>query len=315
MEPEMPCPTRRDIMLLSAALLSYQASYPKGSCAAGLPGNFADFFSPSQPEPVLFPRKSLTQVFAVLLMRSAYEAVDDLNFIPMDRFQAAFWKLRQAEYEPYLLQRSPLRTKQGDLTDPSYFDFISFAQLATISREIPKGQQEFEEFCEECENRTKLVRREPELRSNAALPAAFERATGERIYDGLRNGFRGQGFGAPAPLEPRTPLQDITRNAQQILDIFAANGYALKATIQDVVPSRSCASTEWHGACPSAGTFRVHLEGPANLWGVAALKSRRAIANAYDAMTLEAYLRSCGCSASYSIKCSDTGIDEYWTIS
>ena len=33
---------------------------------------------------------------------------------------------------------------QGDLTDPSYFDFISFAQLATISREIPKGQQEFE---------------------------------------------------------------------------------------------------------------------------------------------------------------------------
>ena len=55
----------------------------QGSCAAGLPGNFADFFSPSQPEPVLFPRKSLTQVFAVLLMRSAYEAVDDLNFIPM----------------------------------------------------------------------------------------------------------------------------------------------------------------------------------------------------------------------------------------
>ncbi len=33
---------------------------------------------------------------------------------------------------------------QGDLTDPSYFDFISFAQMATVSREIPKGQQEFE---------------------------------------------------------------------------------------------------------------------------------------------------------------------------
>lgn len=29
-----------------------------------------------------------------------------------DRFQASFWKLRQSEYEPYLLQRSPLRTKQ-----------------------------------------------------------------------------------------------------------------------------------------------------------------------------------------------------------
>ena len=53
------------------------------SQAAGFTGNFADFFSPSQPEPVLFPRKALDQVFAVLLMRSAYEAVDDLNFIPM----------------------------------------------------------------------------------------------------------------------------------------------------------------------------------------------------------------------------------------
>lgn len=47
-----------------------------------------------------------------------------------------------------------------------------------------------QEFCEDCDNRTKLVTREPELRSNDSLPAAFERATGERIYDGLCNGFR-----------------------------------------------------------------------------------------------------------------------------
>lgn len=33
---------------------------------------------------------------------------------------------------------------QGDLTDPSYFDFITFAQLATISQEIPVRQQAFE---------------------------------------------------------------------------------------------------------------------------------------------------------------------------
>ena len=33
---------------------------------------------------------------------------------------------------------------QGDLTDPSYFDFISYAQMATVSKQIPKGQQEFE---------------------------------------------------------------------------------------------------------------------------------------------------------------------------
>lgn len=37
----------------------------------------------NQPEPVLFPRRALNQIFAVLLMRSAYEAVDTLEFIPM----------------------------------------------------------------------------------------------------------------------------------------------------------------------------------------------------------------------------------------
>jgi hypothetical protein len=138
--------------------------YLQGVRAADFSGSITGFFSPSQPEPVLFPRKTLDQVFAVLLMRSAYEAVDDLNFIPMvsccevfaycltdmmsswqcarsclqaavedqyshlgfsasnstpiwyhnlqDKFQIAFWKLRQSEYEPYLLQRSPLWTKQ-----------------------------------------------------------------------------------------------------------------------------------------------------------------------------------------------------------
>ncbi len=41
----------------------------------------------------------------------------------------------------------------------------------------------------------------------------------------------------------------------------------VQATVSEVVPSRSCGSVEWHGACPSAGTFRVRLEGPATLWG------------------------------------------------
>lgn len=52
---------------------------------------FEDAFSSlslrSPPEPVLFPRKMLNLKFAVLLMRSAYEAVDALDFIPMDKFQ------------------------------------------------------------------------------------------------------------------------------------------------------------------------------------------------------------------------------------
>ena len=41
----------------------------------------------------------------------------------------------------------------------------------------------------------------------------------------------------------------------------------MQARVSDVAPARSCASVERHGACPSAGSFSVRLEGPATLWG------------------------------------------------
>ena len=44
--------------------------------------------------------------------------------------------IRQAEYQPYVELLGPGMVQQGDLTDPFYFDFISFAQYMTINREI-----------------------------------------------------------------------------------------------------------------------------------------------------------------------------------
>ena len=41
----------------------------------------------TNPEPVKFPRKGLDQRFAVLLMRSSYDAVNVLDFIPMEKFE------------------------------------------------------------------------------------------------------------------------------------------------------------------------------------------------------------------------------------
>lgn len=91
-------------------------------------------------------RRALNQSFAVLLMRASYEAVDQLDFLPMDTFQKNFWLLRQSETESYSLQYSPLKARTGDLTDPLYFDFIAFSQYATIGNEIPKGQQVSERY-------------------------------------------------------------------------------------------------------------------------------------------------------------------------
>lgn len=40
---------------------------------------------PLPPGPVAFPRRQLELNFAVLQLRSGYEAVDDLDFVPMVR--------------------------------------------------------------------------------------------------------------------------------------------------------------------------------------------------------------------------------------
>lgn len=56
-----------------------------------------------------------------------------------------FWKLRQAEYESYVTSYYPLKPAQGELSDPLYFDFISFAQYLSISKEIPDAAMVFTE--------------------------------------------------------------------------------------------------------------------------------------------------------------------------
>ncbi len=58
--------------------------------------------------------------------------------------QVQFWRLRRDQYESYLLQYSPVSIKQGQLSDPLYWDFISFAQADTVAQEIPKGKFVFQ---------------------------------------------------------------------------------------------------------------------------------------------------------------------------
>lgn len=60
-----------------------------------------------------------------------------------DKFQVKFWKLRQAEFEPYKYLYDPVSVPVGELSSPIYFDFIAFAQYQTISRIIPDSPQVF----------------------------------------------------------------------------------------------------------------------------------------------------------------------------
>ncbi|KXZ54425.1 hypothetical protein GPECTOR_5g79 [Gonium pectorale] len=272
----------------------------KPAVAADLTDYLSKVFPPPA-EPVLFPRKALNQTFAVLLMRSAYETVDDLDFIPMNDFQKAFWKLRASEQESYNLQYSPLKPKIGDVTDSLYFDFISYSQFSTIARELPQGQQVFKEYCEDCPDLYRLVRRDAALADNSLLPDVFFARTGDRIYGGLKDGFRNFQFGAPQPLSPGASLGELTATIQRLLDVMVDNGYALKAEVYDVNEAER--------------SFRVKVTGPANLWGLTSLRHRRSlVVNAYDSMAIDAFLRASGRSARFELSTSGSGLEEEWQL-
>jgi len=53
-----------------------------------------------------------------------------------------------------------------------------------------KWSMSSQEFCEDCPDQSKTVRRDATFKDNSALPAQVALRTGDYIYDGLRNGFR-----------------------------------------------------------------------------------------------------------------------------
>lgn len=230
----------------------------------------------------------------MLLMRSSYDVAEELNFVPMVTFQKEFWLLRASEQEGYNLAYSPLKPRIGDLTDPLYFDFIAFSQYATLSREMSAAR-------------------------DASLPAAFTQRVGDRVYDGLRNGFREQQFGAPPPLpDARADVREVVGQVQALLDVMVDRGLALKAEVTIVDAATAGAGADQAAEGLGAGVprqFRVTLQGPASLWGMQSLRFRRSpLLNSYAAMAIDGYLRASGINASSDISLSDTSEVQLWTL-
>lgn len=230
-------------------------------------------------------------------------------------FQANFWKYRQSQYEPYTLQYSPIKIKQGDLTDVNYFDFISFAQMSSVGQAIKTGRQVFEEFCEDCPGQKHVVRRDAKYKDNASLPSFVEELAGDNIYRSLRDGFRGRDFNGPSEQKAGTHIARLAEDAESIMTIFVQNGYAIKAKVSNVSESCSEGSCEYHGAHGSKGSFQIRLDGPANLWGMAALSSQGSpLHTAFSALAIDGYLRASGVKAQYTLNRTSTTVTHSWNL-
>ncbi|KAA8499286.1 hypothetical protein FVE85_6871 [Porphyridium purpureum] len=243
-----------------------------------------------RPPPVRQFRAPLDLAFAVLLARSTYNAMDELDFMPTDRFQREFFLLRADEYEKYIKHTRVAR--QGDLTDPAYFDFISYAAFRTVSQEMfGRPQKVFEEQFD-AQGSKRLVLRDPNI-SDASLPSRFRQLVGDKVLLGVREQmqlpqFEGTQGPSPSALNSSSPSADLVGG---ILQTMKSKGFAL---VIDSEVSIGKVETAGSRNGPASMSVAWELAAPATLWGEAYLRRRRALVNDFDAMMIEAMFRQCG---------------------
>lgn len=255
--------------------------------------------------PVTLGRRNVSQDFAVTLMRAGYSATDELDIIAMQDFQKRFFETRQLEWQVYLQKNNSVR--QGLLTDPSYFDFISFAQMLTIHNAISAPSAIFEEQFQDSSGtfRTRVVRRDvAALPDASAIYAAWQRMVGTRILDAFSESF---GASWATRVEGNdASLSEIRTALCEIYSHFTRNGYCLDA--------------HWNFERASNDERRdflgsVELVAPCILWGNRTLRRRRCIPNDYDCFVASAALQSrfslsCDCETTYT----PTSIVRFWRI-
>ena len=224
-----------------------------------------------RPKPPKVLRPKLDQDFAVLLMRSSYNVLDELDVVAMDQFQRDFFLIRQAEYQPYVNLLGAGFVKQGDLTDPYYFDFISFAQYKAINREITMdpafvfeekqpvevGEDEPQTFV------NKVIRRDPAL-TNEMLPIEHSKRVGKRILERLDNLFGGTKSGLPIFSSSRASPLELQAALDQLVKLFLLNGFAWDGSV-------SLISQDSKGKLQ----FCLSLTSPATIWGGQSLQAER----------------------------------------
>eukprot|EP01031_Cornospumella_fuschlensis_P037613 gene37613-45690_t len=237
----------------------------------------------SRPQQIYLARQRMSLPFAVLLMRSSYNSMDELDCVPMNEFQKQFFLFRQTEWEDY--HNKHPNVLQGDLADPAYFDFISFAQYATISAQLREAKQSFVELVNASGDAV-VVKRPFRYSDDAALPLFHSALVGDKLLDAFYEKYwqilpNNQTFDTLRSLQSK--LDFFIESAPSLLDIFVMNSYALSMTVS--VQSRSA----------DGALLLLTSAVPANLWSLQLLQQRRELpANDFEVKLLDAFARRCG---------------------
>ena len=227
--------------------------------------------------------------------------LDQLDCVAMDQFQRDFFFIRQAEYQTYVNALGPGIVQQGELTDPNYFDFISFAQYTTISRDVSGnppmileeqqpvtvGEDEPQRF----EN--VIIRRKDDI-PNEDLPIVHSKLVGEAILDRLNTLFQGTASAIPAiPSKSRPDSTVVLASVKQLMILFIINGFAWDGSTTIITNSQNK---------DASGTeFQVKFAGPATWWSGQSLQKQNSVTtNDFFLKTVRVLLDRAGYSISKS---------------
>ena len=211
-----------------------------------------------------------------------YETKRIVYVLLQDQFQRDFFLIRQAEYEQYVKDLGPGIVQQGYLTDPYYFDFISFAQYATINREIFQdpgvvfneqkpvqvGENEPQQFT------TVVVKRDPAL-TNDKLAPTHRQLVATAILNRLDETFGATDARIPKFVpNSRPPADSVLAVVSQLTKLFLINGYAWegKAFISKMPGNNN--NDDSSSGDASGTQFTIALTAPANIWSGQALRVR-----------------------------------------
>ena len=232
-----------------------------------------------------FVRQNLDQDFAVCLMRNSYNVVDALDFVAMDEFQKRFFLLRQDEWEPYqekarkLVGRPPA---QGELTDPLYFDFISFAQYKAINEFLRRPKSAFDELVS-ADGETVVVLRNGTSVADPLLASEHAARVGGAALDFVLERFATLPDSTRVVVRGDQSVRDLAANVNKLCVLVAVLGFCADASAD----------------LDARGNLKCTFVAPSNFWGLKSLTgttafSRQPLLNDFAAKIVTAYLARCG---------------------
>jgi hypothetical protein len=173
---------------------------------------------------------------------------------------------------------------EGGLTvcKPGYFDFISYAQLLTVTQVFQDPREIFVEASHDDQHTPHVVRRNAfKFPTSNSMYEHFVVRLGDILFDKLCDS------------------DDLTFKSSDVYDLDLDNLYpGIEKLVNNLHSVGYCVSRPTLRKAREEGSFDAEFPLPAIMWGAKALHQRKAIPTDYDLYAMEALLRRAGYPAS-----------------